>query len=54
MNFFVVSNDGGRKRVELVEEAWMYLVLAIPLTLLTVGIWAAWDRKRGKSLSLTP
>ena len=54
MNFFVVSNKGGTQRIELVGDAWMYLVLAIPLTILTVGIWAAWDRKRAKNTFLTP
>jgi hypothetical protein len=44
MNFFVVGDKGGAPRVELSRDAWLYVATALPLTILTVGAWAAWDR----------
>jgi Mg2+ and Co2+ transporter CorA len=50
-NFFALNTNGGGRPVFVVFELWwVYLLVVIPLTLLTFGIWIWWMR-RASSIS---
>ncbi|KAH7193832.1 uncharacterized protein B0J16DRAFT_412397 [Fusarium flagelliforme] len=42
MSFFNVSDDTGEWTVN--KEIWMYFVIAIPVTLITCGVWWLWQK----------
>ena len=51
-NFFALSTNGPGNPVFVVSELWwMYLVSAVPLTLLNLFVWRVWLRRRMKRQS---
>ena len=51
-NFFALSTNGRGNPVFVVSELWwMYLVSAVPLTLLNLFVWRVWLRRRMKRQS---
>ena len=50
-NLFALEDDGAGKHSFVVSGLWwIYLVIAIPLTLITLGVWGICLKRRSKRL----
>ena len=53
MNFILVENLGDHSyQVTLTKGLWVFAAAAIPLTLITVGIWYLWDQRKCQEIVL--
>jgi len=48
MNLFSFGNDPNNAGFAVSAKVWVFFLLTIPLTALTVGIWFVISRRRGK------
>jgi hypothetical protein len=48
---FTPSADGGSEQWTVSPKFWMYWVVTIPVTALTVGIWFAFQRRHSSGIN---